>query len=101
MVHPIPHPIPHGFRDRREVEKGEVERGEGVDPSTTSLHCPTSVSSTPLHNRAREFENWLVYEDEKEAIREEAVLLQKRLQQLRRRWQSISAAQAEEQEAAS
>lgn len=47
------------------------------------------------------FEDWLVYEDEKEAIREEAVLLQKRLHQLRRRWQSISAAQAEEQEAAS
>ncbi len=39
------------------------------------------------------FEAWLVYEDEKEAIREEAVLLQKRLAQLRRRWRSITAAQ--------
>lgn len=104
MAHPIPHPIPHGFRDRREGrrEKGEDERGEGnVDPSTTSPHCPTGdVSRTCLHSRAREFEHWLVYEDEKEAIRAEAVLLQKRLHQLRRRWQSIVAAQADEQEAA-
>ena len=36
MVHPIPHPIPHGFRDRREVEKGEVEKEEGVRPSTAT-----------------------------------------------------------------
>lgn len=82
---------------------GEDRRGQDtyVDPSTTSPHCPTGgVSSTPLHSRAREFEHWLVYEDEKEAIREEAVLLQKRLHQLRRRWQSIVAAQAEERETA-
>lgn len=41
------------------------------------------------------FGAWLVYEDEKEAIREEALVLQKRLHQLRRRWRAITAAQAE------
>lgn len=78
----------------------EVRSTQSEDSSQQASKSANGKRTAPSSLRAREFEDWLVYEDEKEAIREEAVLLQKRLHQLRRRWQSIIAAQADEQEAA-
>lgn len=93
-VRSCPHVSP---TEQDRTGQNRTEQDTNVDSTTTSPHCPTGISRTPSPNRARarQFESWLVYEDEKEAIRAEAVVLQKRLHQLRRRWQAITAAQQE------